>query len=81
MAIGYLCMPFDLIPDFIPAIGHLDDAIIVPALVFASLRLVPRCIFLEHREHVVREQAGTYLIAEGRRFGSRTLGNASASYA
>lgn len=57
LAIGYLCMPFDLIPDFIPVIGHLDDAVIVPALVFVALRFVPPELVSEYREQVIRDQA------------------------
>jgi uncharacterized membrane protein YkvA (DUF1232 family) len=57
LAIAYLCMPFDLIPDFIPVIGHLDDAIIVPALVIVALRCLPADLVSEHRELVRCEEA------------------------
>jgi uncharacterized membrane protein YkvA (DUF1232 family) len=59
LAVAYLCMPFDLIPDFVPVIGHLDDAVIVPALVLAALHWIPAELVSEHRELVIRQQFAT----------------------
>jgi uncharacterized membrane protein YkvA (DUF1232 family) len=57
LAIAYLYMPFDLIPDFIPVFGHLDDLVIVPALVYAALRFIPQELVAEHRANVLADAA------------------------
>ena len=49
MAIAYLAMPFDLIPDFIPVVGQLDDLVIIPLLVFTATRFIPASLLAEHR--------------------------------
>jgi uncharacterized membrane protein YkvA (DUF1232 family) len=41
LALGYAALPFNLIPDFLPVIGHLDDLIIVPTLVILGLKMIP----------------------------------------
>lgn len=50
LAIGYLLLPFDLIPDFIPVLGQLDDVVIIPLLVYIALLFIPQDIIQSCRE-------------------------------
>jgi uncharacterized membrane protein YkvA (DUF1232 family) len=52
ITVGYLLSPIDLIPDFIPVLGILDDLIIVPALIALSIKLIPTFILEEARENL-----------------------------
>ena len=50
LAVGYLLLPFDLIPDFIPVLGQLDDVVIIPVLVYIALLFIPKHIIQNCRE-------------------------------
>lgn len=58
VVVAYALSPIDLIPDFIPVIGFLDDAILLPLGIWLVLRLIPPDIMAEHRASVA---AGTRL--------------------
>jgi uncharacterized membrane protein YkvA (DUF1232 family) len=55
LALCYALSPVDLIPDFIPILGLLDDLLIVPALISLSIKLVPKSVMEEARRRAERE--------------------------
>jgi len=50
--IAHTLSPIDLIPDFIPVLGYLDDLVIVPLGIALAIRLVPKSVFADAREKV-----------------------------
>ncbi|MBI2757370.1 MAG: DUF1232 domain-containing protein [Chloroflexi bacterium] len=49
LVLAYAFSPIDLIPDFIPVIGYLDDLILVPAGIALALKMIPRGVMDEAR--------------------------------
>jgi uncharacterized membrane protein YkvA (DUF1232 family) len=47
---AYALSPIDLIPDFIPVLGYLDDLVIVPLGIVLAVRLIPGSLMMEFRE-------------------------------
>ncbi|MCL5774098.1 MAG: YkvA family protein [Firmicutes bacterium] len=48
--VGYAFSPLDLIPDFIPVIGYLDDFVLVPIGIALAIKMIPRAVMAECRE-------------------------------
>ncbi len=42
IAVFYVCLPFDLIPDWLPVIGILDDLLLVPVLLVLARQIIPK---------------------------------------
>jgi uncharacterized membrane protein YkvA (DUF1232 family) len=53
LTVGYLLSPIDLVPDFIPVLGLLDDLIIVPLLITLSIRLIPVIVIADAKQKVM----------------------------
>lgn len=50
VTVGYALSPIDLIPDFIPVLGYLDDLLLLLALVWLVVKLIPKDVFDECRK-------------------------------
>ncbi len=50
LTVAYALSPIDLIPDFIPVLGYLDDLVILPLLVALTVKCIPRDVFAQYRE-------------------------------
>ncbi|GAA4760725.1 YkvA family protein [Stakelama sediminis] len=57
---AYALSPIDLIPDFIPVLGLLDDAVLIPAGVWLFERMIPAAQFAEHRAEAERASRRPY---------------------
>ena len=53
-AVAYMLSPIDIIPDFIPVLGHLDDLVIVPILVFLGLKLIQKREVVDDARNAMR---------------------------
>ena len=62
---AYALSPIDLIPDFIPLLGLLDDLLLVPAGIWIAVRMIPEPLMLQFRQEATRraERPSSYVAA------------------
>lgn len=59
LVVSYAFSPIDLIPDFIPIFGFLDDVILLPIGIYLTLKLIPQAVLIEcqqQAEHWINEK-------------------------
>lgn len=69
VALGLFLSPIDLIPDFIPILGYLDDLILLPILIFWILKLIPQDVINRAEKEML----------EGERINEKTAGLVTAA--
>jgi uncharacterized membrane protein YkvA (DUF1232 family) len=62
VVVAYALSPIDLIPDFIPVFGYLDDVILLPVLIWMAVKLIPADVLAR-----CRLQADEWIAKEGRK--------------
>lgn len=66
VVVGYALSPIDLVPDFIPVLGYLDDLVLIPLGISLAIRMIPKTVMEECRkkaEEIFREGKPTSKIA------------------
>jgi len=58
VVVGYAFSPIDLIPDFIPVLGYLDDLLLVPLGIKLALKMIPEEVLSEARQQAAQEFEG-----------------------
>ena len=64
--VAYALSPIDLIPDFVPVLGYVDDVLLLPGLIWLTIRLIPAPVLAE-----CRERADAWMQSAGSRPTSR----------
>ena len=57
-AVAYALSPIDLIPDFIPVLGYLDDVLLLPLLIALAVKLIPKEVWERNRAKVAETGSG-----------------------
>lgn len=55
LLLGYFISPIDLIPDFIPVIGYLDDLVIISVTIYLIVKLIPNDVYQDCRNKAICE--------------------------
>lgn len=62
VAVLYALSPIDLVPDFIPVLGYVDDVLLIPALIWLAVRILP-----SHVTALCRKRADEWMVLQGKK--------------